>query len=51
MIESKNGWINLVLLGYKSSKTTEISTRVNNRDLNMIVYIQKYGLTESKGDP
>ncbi|MFV9676297.1 MAG: hypothetical protein ACNYVW_01385 [Methanosarcinales archaeon] len=33
---SKHGWINRVLLGYKSSKTTEISTRVNKRALNVI---------------
>lgn len=35
-MNSKHGWIIQVLFGYKSSKTTEISTQVNNRDLNMI---------------
>ncbi|KAF5434553.1 hypothetical protein C5S35_13865 [Candidatus Methanophagaceae archaeon] len=36
VMNSKHGWIIQVLFGYKSSKTTEISTQVNNRDLNMI---------------
>lgn len=35
-INSKHGWIILLLLGYKISKTTEISTHVNKKDLNVI---------------
>jgi len=35
-MNSKQGWVNLVLFGYKSSKTTEISTRVHKKDLDVI---------------